>query len=359
MPKSIAIVYNQPQPSRYDKNKETKAVTGILPCVEAVHQALLKLKYSVTVIPLSPPCESIGDTLKSLDVSLVFNLFEGFPGEPETEALVPEVLSEIRIPYTGCSAATLRKALDKFGVKKSLRATGIPTPDFQLLSPQKIHLFRLSFPCIVKPSREDASHGITPESVVNDEISLQQRVKMIYENYGNQAIIEEFINGREFNVTVLGNTHPEVLPVSEIVYTLPPEMPPILTYEAKWEPDSVYYKNTQVVCPAKIRPKERESIQKTALSAFRLLGCSGYARVDMRMDSEQRLNVIEINPNPDISPGAGVARQAAAGNMSYEKLIEKIIKLGWERKKHEHKNTPDISFRQNRLITNIRKHTRI
>ena len=359
MPKSVAIVYNEPQPSRYDKNRETKAVAGILPCVEAVRQALLKLKYDVTVIPLLPPRESIKKILDSLDKDIIFNLFEGFPGEPDTEALVPDILSETGKPYTGCPAATLRKALDKFGVKKSLKATGIPTPDFQLLSPQKIHLFRLQFPCIVKPSHEDASHGITPESVVNDEVSLQQRVKTIYENYGNQVIVEEFINGREFNVTVLGNSHPEVLPASEIVYTLPPEMPPILTYEAKWEPDSIYYKNTKVVCPAKIRSKERESIQKTALAAFGLFGCSGYARVDMRMDSESKINVIEVNPNPDISPGAGVALQAAAASLSYEKLIEKIVRLGLERKRHESKNTSHISFRQNRLITNIRKHARI
>lgn len=359
MPKSVAIVYNEPRPSRYDKNKETKAITGVLPCVEAVHQALLKLKYCVTVIPLSPPPEDVRETLKSLEASLVFNLFEGFPGEPETEALVPEFLSAMGISYTGCSAETLRKALDKFGVKKSLRAAGIPTPDFQMLNPQKIHLFRLNFPCIVKPSREDASHGITPESVVNDVPSLQQRVKTIYENFGNQAIVEEFINGREFNVTVLGSSHSEVLPASEIIYTLPAEMPPVLTYEAKWEPDSTYYRNTQVVCPAKITGKERESIGKTALAAYRLLNCVGYARVDMRRNGGVKLNVIEINPNPDISPGAGVARQAAAAGISYEKLIDKIIKLGLERQKHECKNTSHISFRQNRLIANLKKHARI
>jgi D-alanine-D-alanine ligase len=359
MSKSIAIVYNEPRPSYYDKNQEAKAVLSILPCVDAVHQALLKLGYNVTVVPLSPPRECLRSTLDALDADLVFNLFEGFPGEPETEALVPEILSGMGKSYTGCPASALRTALDKFGVKKALRATGIPTPDFQLLSPQKMHLFRLKFPCIVKPCHEDASHGITPESVVNDVSSLEQRVKTIYDNYSNQAIVEEFISGREFNITIIGNTRPEVLPVSEIVYTLPPEMPPILTFEAKWEPDSVYYKNTQVVCPAKITAKERESARKTALAAFRLLGCSGYARVDMRMDGESKINVIEINPNPDISPGAGVALQAAAACMNYTQLVERIIKLALDRKTYESKDTPHINFRQNRLITNIKKHARI
>lgn len=359
MPKSVAIVYNEPQPSRYDKNKETKAVAGVLPCVDAVKQALARLGYSVAVVSLLPPRESLRKTLDSLDADIIFNLFEGFPGEPATEALVPEILAETGKAYTGCPAAALRKALDKSGAKKSLIAAGIPTPDFQLLSPQKMPLFRLNFPCIVKPCREDASHGITPESVVNDLASLEQRVKTIYESYGSQAIVEELISGREFNATVMGGVRPEVLPVSEIAYTLPPEMPPVLTYEAKWEPESAYYKNTQVVCPARITGGERESLQKTALAAYRRLGCEGYARVDMRMDGASEINIIEVNPNPDISPGAGVARQAAAAGMSYEKLIYKIIKLGLERQKHECKNTPHISFRQNRLIANIKKHARI
>jgi D-alanine-D-alanine ligase len=356
MPKGIAIVYNEPRPSRYDNHKETRAVTGILACVDTVRQALLKLNYRVSVVPLSPPREGLRETLGALEEAIVFNLFEGFPGEPETEALVPEIFSEAGKVYTGCPAATLRASLDKFGVKKSLRAAGIPTPDFQLLSPQKMHLFRLGFPAIVKPGREDASHGITPASVVNDLPSLQQQVKTVYENYGSQAIVEEFIGGREFNVTVLGNTRPEVLPASEIVYTLPPGMPPILTYEAKWEPESIYYRGTQAVCPAKITARQREAIRNTAIAVYHRLDCSGYARVDMRLDRKDRINVIEINPNPDISPGAGMALQAAAAGMSYTKLIEKIIKFAWDREKYELKNSPRIGFRQNRLIADIKKH---
>jgi D-alanine-D-alanine ligase len=343
MPDSIAIVYNEPQLSYYDKSQETRAVLGVLACVEAVQQALHQLKYDVAVIPLSPPAEQIRDTLKSLEASLVFNLFEGFPGQPETEVLVPEVLAETGIACTGCPAPALKAALDKFALKKLFRTSGIPTPDFQLLSPQKMHLFRLKFPCIIKPCREDASHGITPESVVNDIPSLLERVETIYDNYGNQAIVEEFLSGREFNATVIGNKRLEVLPVSEIVYTLPAEMPAILTYEAKWEPDSVYYRNTQAVCPAKITAKERESIRKICLAAFNILGGTGYARVDMRMDSRYIVNVIEVNPNPDISPGAGVALQAATAGMDYTRLIERIVRLALNRKRNGTKNTVYIA----------------
>lgn len=338
MPKSIVIVYSNIQPSYYDKTGENKAVLSVLNCAKAVKEALLRLRYRVTTVPLSPPHDSLRSTLNSLDVDVVFNLFEGFPGEPETEALVPEILSEMGMPCTGCPASMLRTALDKFGAKKLLRASGIPTPDFQLLSPQKLDFFRLKFPCIVKPCHEDASHGITPESVVNDISSLQERVKTIYDNYGNQAIVEEFISGREFNATVIGSKHLEVLPVSEIVYTLPPEMPPILTFEAKWETESIYYKNSRVACPAKITARERDSIRKTCLAAFKAIGGSGYARVDMRLDSQGIINVIEVNPNPDISPGAGLALQAAAAGLNYTRLIEKIVHLALDRKRNGTKN---------------------
>ena len=222
-----------------------------------------------------------------------------------------------------------------------------------------MHLFRLKLPCIVKPCNEDASHGITADSVVNDVSGLQERVKAVYDSYGAQVLVEEFISGREFNATVIGNNRPEVLPPSEIVYTLPPAMPPLLTFEAKWEPDSVYYKNTQVVCPAKITGGERESIRKTALTTFRLLDCTGYARIDMRMDSDCKINVIEVNPNPDISPGAGVALQAAAAGMNYEKLVDRIIKLASDRKGNEYKHTSYINFRQDRFTENTQKYARI
>jgi len=252
----VAIVYNKPVPSRYDTTGEEKAVKGVLDAVTAVHHSLVELDYEVTCLPLAPPVEQVIKTLNSQDVDLVFNLFEGFPGEPQTEAIVPEILSEIGIPFTGCSASILRAALDKVKIKRMLISAGILTPDFQLLSPQKMNIFRLKFPCIVKPVKEDASHGITVESVVYNFTTLEKRVKTISDLYGEQALVENFIDGREFNVTMLGNARYTILPVSEIVFSLPPMMPAILTFHAKWEPDSIYYKGTKVVCPAKITHRE-------------------------------------------------------------------------------------------------------
>ena len=348
----VAIVYNEPFPSRYDTAGEEKAVKGVLDAVAAVRRSLLELGHEVTCVPLTPPFERAAEKLGLKDADLVFNLFEGFCGQPGTEALVPEYLENIGIPFTGCPATALGLCLDKAKVKVLLQAAGISTPDFQLLNPETLHMFQLGYPCIVKPLSEDASHGINEASVVNDSTSLLSQVKLVSGAYGN-SLVEEFINGREFNATVMGNSQCTVLPVSEITYSLPPEMPEILTFSAKWEPDSPYYRGTQVVCPARITAKERENIHELALSAFRLLGCRGYARVDMRMDREGRLNVIEVNPNADISPDAGAARQAEAADMTYTQFIEKILHLALEKTEFTNKEGKHVleKTKNGRVVT--------
>ena len=325
MRQRVAIVYNQPRPSRYDSSGEGAAVSGVLEAVAAVESALTELGFEANLIPLKPPLKKAAATVKSLEADIIFNLFEGFCGQPETEAFVPEVCARRGLPYTGCPATSLKLALDKVKAKERLRECGIATPNFQLLSPHSLHLFRLGYPAIVKPAGEDASHGITAESVVTGFEALANQVARVSATYGGSALVEEFAGGREFNATVLGEG---VLPVSEIAYSLPPEMPRLLTYEAKWQPQSLYYKESRVICPAEINEGERQEIVQTALAAFRAIGCSGYARVDMRRDAGGNLKVIEVNPNPDISAGAGAARQAEAAGMSYTAFIERIVAGG-------------------------------
>jgi D-alanine-D-alanine ligase len=329
----VAIVYNGPSPSRYTAAGEDKAVIGVLEAVEAVYNSLMQLGNSVSRVPLVLPVESARRELEKLKTDLVFNRFEGFPGYPETEALIPELLSMLGIPCTGCPAPVLKLALDKAETKRLLKEAGIATPDYQVLNSQTLLQFRLRFPCIVKPVAEDASHGLSPDSVVNDITALKRHVEAVSRNYGSDAIVEEFIDGREFNVTVLGNRECTVLPPSEIDYALPAGVPRLLTFAAKWETDSLYYKGTGVVCPAKIDTGTGRQISRLALAVFQLFGCCGYARVDLRMDSEGRLNVIEVNPNPDISPGAGAVRQAEAAGMNYTQFVAKILSLALEGKK--------------------------
>jgi D-alanine-D-alanine ligase len=352
----IAIVYNKPQPSRYDATGEERSVLGVLEAVKAVHQALVELGSEVTLLPLVPPLEQAEKDLRNLETDLVFNLFEGLCSEPETEAIVPDILSKIGIPFTGCDGSALRLALDKAKTKAILQDAGIRTPEFQVLSPKTVHTFQLDYPCIVKPCCEDASNGLSAKSVVHDFPALKRQVSLVSDAYGGDAIVEKFITGREFNATVLGNSELTVLPVSEIVYSLPPGMPEILTFAAKWEPDSPYFEGTKPVCPAEIDGQEHRRIAQTLTKVYRLLGCQGYARADLRLDHEGELNVVEVNPNPDISPGTGAARQAAAAGMTYTQFIEKLVQLGLDTKDDENRHPAYVCRRQTRRSKATRQH---
>jgi D-alanine-D-alanine ligase len=355
----VAIVYNEPQQSRYDTVSEERSVFGVLEAVEAVHHSLLELDFDVRRVPLMPPLQQAEKELRDLDTDLVFNLFEGFCDYPETEAVIPEILSEMGTPFTGCPGPVLRLALDKAETKLILQAAGIKTPDFQLLNPKTINTFELGYPCIVKPCCDDASNGVSEESVVQDFSALERQVGVISSFYGRHAIVEKLITGREFNATVMGDAELTVLPVSEIVYSLPSGMPEILTFEAKWEVDSLYFEATKPVCPADIEAEEEQHIVDTITTVYRLFGCRGYARVDMRLDEEGQLNIIEVNPNPDISPGTGAARQAEAAGMTYTQFIERIVQLALGGKNDENRYPIYVRRRQTPRNKNTTRHSRI
>ena len=327
----VAIAYNQPEAGRYADMGESAAIAGVIDEVEAVEQALSDLKYSSFRVPLSPPLKSAWDSLSAIEADVVFNLFEGFDGQPMTEVNVAEMLEELGFPYTGCNANAIKLCLDKAKAKDTIAAGGIPSPQYRIVKGKLPAQFDLRFPCIVKPRAEDASHGITEESVVYDRKQLEKQVARVCKLFGGEALVEEYIDGRELNATVMGNSKASVLPVSEIVYTLPQGKPCILTFAAKWEPQSEYYRSSVHVCPAEIEVKVKRSAADIALSVFRACGCSGYARVDFRQAAPGDLTVIDINPNPDISTTSGTARQAKAAGLSYAQFIERIINIALER----------------------------
>lgn len=335
----VAIIYNKPGTSRYNHRGEAAAVVGVLEAVAAVHRALTEQGYAAIQVPLVPPLETARQEICELEAELVFNLFEGFPGQPETEAAIADILADRKIPYTGCPGTALRLALDKAETNRVLKRAGVATPEFQLLTPETVKDFRLDYPCIVKPVAEDASHGLSEKSVVYNFNSLQEQVAEISRAYGGEALVEEFVSGREFNVTVTGNTDCTVLPISEINYSLPQGVPKILTFAAKWQPDSHYFRGTEVICPARIEPEYQQRIRSVALQTYRRLGLRGYGRVDLRLDKKGQFKVIDVNPNPDISPGAGAVRQAAAAGMSYNQFVEKITQLAREREADEDRDT--------------------
>jgi D-alanine-D-alanine ligase len=323
----VAVIYNEPQSDRYHAMGEAKAELGVMEELEAVRAALEELNYSSQIVPLSPPLENVRQKIASLDVDVIFNLFEGFDGSPDTEPKVARMLEEKGIPFTGCPSSALELALDKGRTKSLLSDWGIKTPGYQILNPDNVSTFRLTYPCIVKPLSEDASHGISEDSVVPDFAALEKQVRKISQLFGGRALVEEFLEGREFNTTVMGNGNLTIPAVSEIVYTLPPDKPRLLTFAAKWEENSLYYNNTPAICPAAITDVEFRKIGRIAKAAFRLVGCRGYARVDLRQDRKGVFKVLEVNPNPDITPGSGAARQASAAGMTYSEFVEKVIRF--------------------------------
>ena len=183
---------------------------------------------------------------------------------------------------------------------------------------------------MLKLIKEDASIGISENSVAYNFSELKQQLDFLFDNYKQDVLIEQYIKGRELNVSILGG---ELLPISEISFKgLPADLPKIVTYEAKWSPNSVYYKYSNPVVPAGLSESQVKRIENAALKSYEILGCRDYARVDIRLNSKNVPYVIEVNPNPDISPDSGFIRSAEAGGMVYEDVLLKLAGYALRRK---------------------------
>lgn len=293
----------------------------------AVADALKELNYNVEIVDGNEIF-----AIKERKFDAVFNVCDdGFKNISLLEPHIVAVLDMINIPYTGNNYLTLGWCLNKERVKKYLMWHGIPTPKFQVFKTKEDKLDpQLKFPLFVKPVHEDASIGIRQNSLCKTKEELKKKIFEILDNYKEDALVEEFIGGREFNVGIIGNNEPTALPVAEIDFSgLPKEFAPIVTYEAKWNEKSVEYKKTPVVCPAKIDEKMQRMLQDTAVKCYKILNCRGYARVDFRFD-DGKLYVLEMNPNPDISADAGLANAAKANGWDYKELVKRILNYAIE-----------------------------
>jgi D-alanine-D-alanine ligase len=235
---------------------------------------------------------------------------------------------------TGCSPITLGNCLNKSRTKAILKSRDILTPEYRTLKKTKRFTekeIKLRYPMILKLMNEDASIGISEFSVVKNYSELRKQFSFLVETYNQDIILEEYIQGRELNVAILGG---RVLPISEINFTgLPEEFPNIVTYDGKWTEGSVYYNYTKPVCPAELPERLRKKIQMTALASYDAMNCRDYARVDIRLTKDDAPYVIEVNPNPDISSDSGFARAAAADGITYDDLLYTIASFALIRKK--------------------------
>ncbi|MDD8014283.1 MAG: ATP-grasp domain-containing protein [Acidobacteriota bacterium] len=330
---NVGIVFNayEPVTGRSDEKLSEESVADV---ARDVSEAVKTLGHAVSIVPLQRSFLNFLIRIRELNLDVLINLCEGFYGRPQWESNVAAALELMHLTFTGNDSRTLTVCQDKHMAKAILSSHNLPTAASQLISsPEQIMDFR--FPVIVKPNSEDASLGISPQSVVFDLESLAVQVKKILDSYKQPALVEEYIDGREFNVAVLENQKLDALPVSEIDFSQVPEsMPHICSYEAKWLRDHVLYQTTPPVCPAPIDNSLRDKLQGAAVAAFQAMGCRDYARVDFRMDKSGNIFVLEVNPNPDISLDAGYARALGAAGIDYPSFWSGMLGNALERKKH-------------------------
>ena len=279
------------------------------------------------------------DRVRAARPDLVFNLCESLNGDARGELVVPAVLDMLGLRYTGTGPLGLGLCLHKDRTKEILGAHGVPTPTYRVLRHAR-DLDALAtagdadpgYPCFLKLLHEDASVGIEPTNHVTHLDALVARASTLLARYGQPVLVERYIDGREVNVTLLGNgLMPEVLPLHEIDFgAMPPGLPRIVSYAAKWDESHAEYAGTRPVpmdAPAALAGR----IEDVARRAFRALGVRDFGRVDVRIDAHGRPWVIDVNPNCDLSPGAGVARAAVRAGADYPGLIGRICRIAWSR----------------------------
>ena len=264
-------------------------------------------------------------------VDLVFNIAEGTHGE-HRESQVPAILESLGVRYTGSNSITLALALDKAKTKQILAFEGIPTPAWQLFPTPGTSLNpTLEFPLIVKPNREGSAKGIWRESVVGDEASLRRQVTHIYERYRQEVLVEEFIDGLELTVGVLGE---ETLPILEIDFSpCQPSGEFFYSWRMKeFQGDASRGLAPALHCPARLDGPTTERVQEVALRTHRALGCRDLSRTDIRLRADGTPFVLEVNPLPGLSPcDSNFPIMTTAAGISHEVLIQRIVELAMAR----------------------------
>jgi D-alanine-D-alanine ligase len=327
----VSVLHNRPTEGA------DPSETGVLDEVRDVREALESRGFSVEEVAVGRPelLATIASLAERREDTVVFNLCEGIGGESRFEPVVAGLLELHGIRFTGNGSAPLTCALDKRIAKALLFAAGIPTPGARVYRsvPRESSVRDLAFPMVVKPLREDASLGITGEAFVRDAEALVRRVAYVLETLRQPALAEVYLEGREFNVSVIGSGKgARVLPVAEITFQgYGAEEPRLVTHDAKWNAGSADDRRTVPQCPAVIGENLRTRLETVALSSHRALECRDYARHDMRLDAKGNPQVIDVNPNPDLSRAAGLARSVAASGDTYEDLVARIVGWAWGR----------------------------
>ncbi|MDG6220044.1 MAG: KamA family radical SAM protein [Candidatus Thermoplasmatota archaeon] len=331
----IGLAFNLKRPAKngevHDKYSEFDDITTI----DAVRKGIESGGHSVVLLEAD---QEFPEKVRRANVDFVFNMAEGLSGESR-ESHVPAILEMFGIPYSGSGVLTQSITLNKNRTKEILRCHNIPTPGYQLftgLNHKKENC--ITFPAIVKPNSEGSSKGIDNGSLVEDEESLKKKVKHLLKNYSQDALVEEYCPGREFTLSIIGNEKPKILPIVEVTFDhLPSGMNKFDSYEAKWTYDNPENKADPLICPARLEPALKKSLETVALNTYSALGCVDFCRIDMRLDKNGVPNVIDVNAIPGLIPdpkeNSRFPRACYAAGMSYNDMILAILNSALKRNK--------------------------
>lgn len=321
---SVAVVAGREDTGRED-------VLDVLRCRQSVIDALCSKGFRAFPLDITKEDFSRGRgierKIRGSSPDCIFNLFEGFSDASWLEIRFAEMLCSTGIPFTGNSPETLALCLDKDTARRALARAGIPVaPGCCVLPGYKPGVEDgLRFPLFVKPRMEDSSVGIDGRSIVESREQLYRLLDERLVSFPDGLIVEEFLDGREFNAGFMGSYPYELMAVSSIDFRFEPGERSFLGYDSKWEQNSCEYQNTESVVEKGIDPRLRREIVRISREAGKVVRCSGYFRVDLR-EHEGDLFVLEVNPNPDINTDSGFVKQSARKGYGYAEMVARLVR---------------------------------
>ncbi|MFA6470161.1 MAG: D-alanine--D-alanine ligase [Bacteroidota bacterium] len=351
---SVLILYNHVGVDEYEALKtldpkqleftpeyDINAVSTIKEEYQAIAAALESEGYDVRVFNIQENIHRLTSMLRRNPPDVIFNLIEFFHDSPFLEASVAGLFELYSIPYTGATPISLALCQRKGFTKQLLLANGVQTPKFKILfEPTIAKRHGLRYPLIVKPGREDASSGVDKNSVVENYDALILLIQKLFKEFAPPILVEEYIEGRELHVSILGNDPPRMLPPVEYDFSeLPDDYPNIITYNAKWNPLEESFHRIHAVCPAVLTKRQLKEIEAISLATYDIMECRDYARLDLRLSKKNQVFVLEVNPNPDLTEGVSFMDSAEKAGKTFSKTLSEIVEFALKRKKQ----TPPLS----------------
>ena len=329
----VALAYNADAGIIPDTPEDRGSTADLRRMIRAMARVVRSLGHRVTVLPLAHDLFAFQRRLHRLNPDVVFNQYDDVVHGALYEMRFAAMVRMMGFPLTGSSALALGLSRYKHMSASLLHGMGIPIPPCTELLERvgDVDRYEWQFPLIVQPSQEHAGIGLDRDSVVWSKRALREQVRRIVQTYSQPALVQLFLSGREFNVGIVGGKRARVMPLAEVNYEeLPADIPPIMSYAAKWIETSVEYKRTSVICPAAVEPELARQVGDIAMRAFRAVRAWGYGRVDIRLDETGLPRVLEVNCNASLEEGVALARSAEKAGISYAQLLQMILDAALE-----------------------------